>query len=80
MAHVHAARRFLDWFCTEAQDKGEEGGVFYATGSDFVVRYRDRATGRMVNAIDYVQKLATQRLTVSEADKVVEEARKLLSA
>lgn len=79
MAHIHVARRFLGWFAQEAVDTAEEGGVIYAPGTDFVLRYRNANTGVMENAVDYVGKLAMQRLAVADADKVVEEAKRLLS-
>ena len=75
MAHIHAARRFLDWFTQEAEASG--GEVFYATGADFAMRYR-APSGMMRNAVDYVGRLAMQRLPLKDADLVVGEAKKLL--
>jgi hypothetical protein len=70
----HVARTFLTWFELDAP-KGAD--LIYATGTDFVERYRTDSEG-IVNAMTYVGKIARERLSYGEANIVIEEAQKLL--
>lgn len=76
MNHKSIARKFLSWFSNEAAEFGEE--VFYAPGTDYVERYRHCQDGCLYNAMQYVRRIAGQRLCEGEATRVIEEARKLL--
>ncbi len=68
------AKRFLGWFETD-MPRGAE--AIYAPGTDYVERYRTDEGG-MKNAMDFVGKLAGERLSYREACIVIEEAGKLL--
>ena len=76
MNHCSIARKFLEWF--EQEDEGKASEVWYAPGTDFLLRYRDAQTGRLHNVMGYVVSVAHERLVAREAGRVAEEAVKLL--
>lgn len=59
MNYPHIARKYLNWFEAPA---GAE--MFYAPGTDYLLRYRDHKTGVIVNSMDFVSKLAIERLSM----------------
>lgn len=71
------ARKYLEWFTGDALD--QKGEVFYATGTDYAVRYRNTHTGVMHNAMDRVRELAAERLEPQDAVKVIAAAEALLA-
>jgi hypothetical protein len=74
MNHMRIARTFLRWFA-QVSDGAD---TFYATGTDYVERYRDPKTGVLHNAMDCVRQLAQQRLTPVDASKTISAAARLL--
>lgn len=67
-----AARTYLNWFEQEAP----EGAELFYVNSDYCMRYR--AEDGMHNAIDYVIRLAGQRLGEKNAQLVIDAAREYL--